>query len=201
MQKVIIFTVLVLLAGCTTNRVSKADLNQVVLADGLNFQLLPPVSFGDSLHLTQIAEISSDKGQHELLFVLQIENNEMTVVGLLPNGTRVFSIFYDGILIKSEGYSQLIEKLEPKYLIADIQISLWPLAVLQTRWLSNQPCFIKQDCNLKDLTKSAESKSRKIIFGGDELVNINYQNTQQGLQIINFFNRRRGYQINLESTE
>lgn len=189
-------------AGCTSSRVTNNNKHSVELGAGLIFDLLQPASYGQSLSLTQVAEISSEQGQHELIFVLQIQANEMIVIGLLPNGTRVFSITYDGKQLKSEGYDQLIEKVDPKYLIADIQISLWPIRTLRQQWLSNQACYDNGECRIFEKASEVNDSNQRMIMVGDQkLVSVSFSSVIGGADTIVLKHLERGYQISLESTE
>jgi len=48
------------------------------------------------------------------------------MVGLTPTGTRLFTIIMHNGIIQADGLSALVEKIQPQYLLADLQISLWP---------------------------------------------------------------------------
>jgi uncharacterized protein DUF3261 len=202
MQKIILILVVTLmLFGCTATRVATSHKHSVALGSDLNFDLLQPASFGQSLSLTQVAEISAEQGQHELVFVLQIQANEMTVIGLLPNGTRVFTILYDGVQIKSEGYNELIEKLDPKFLIADIQISLWPLQTLKEQWLSRQPCYQDGNCFMTEKVHSDNGTKERVISAAEKiLVSVQSSQSETNRKVIVFNHLERGYLITLEST-
>ncbi len=201
MQKIVLLlSVVISLFGCTSQRLIDLSETEVELGQGVVFDLLQPASLGRELNVTQIAAIESSHGNHELIFVLQVQSNEMTVVGLLPSGTRVFSLVYDGKLIKSEGYSQLIEKLDPKYLIADIQLSLWSVALLKQHWLTKQSCFKTKKCDLLEHTEQND-KRRELVYGQDTLLEISYKQSDSNAEIIRLVNPKRGYQIQLEATE
>lgn len=203
MQKLVTILVLLLtLAGCASTQVVKLEKQAVELGAGLNFKLLEPSSYGKPLSLTQVAEITANQEQHELIFVLQIQANEMTVIGLLPNGVRIFSIYYDGHQIRSEGFSGLLEKLDPKYLIADIQISLWPLKTLKQQWLSRQVCYLRQQCLISESTLAIDgSRLRTIMIGDKKLVSVQFSPTAIKPETIVLSHLERGYQITLEATE
>ncbi len=203
MQKLIaIFILQVTLIGCTSTQITHLNKHTVELGGGLSFELLQPESYGQALSLTQVAEISSKQGNHELLFVLQIDANEMSVIGLLPNGTRVFTIFYDGTQLKSEGYDALIEKVDPKYLIADIQVSLWPLESLKQGWLFHQSCHSTGRCKIVETVDNHDgSRQRAVVYGEQTILTVQYSAATAQPETVVLNHLERGYQITLESAE
>ena len=92
----------------------------------LYFQLQSPASFGKHYTATQLATINYQDQKHELLFQLEIDPQRLVLVGLTPSGTRLFTIINDHKGIQSEGFKAVVEKVKPEYLLADIQIALWP---------------------------------------------------------------------------
>lgn len=199
MQKIILFfTGLILLSGCLSTRSSIGLQNVVSLAPELDFVLFHPQTFQQSITMTQLAEIKTSESTHEIMFVLEIEPTHMTIVGLLPSGTRIFSINYDGTKIVSEGYNQLLEKLNPKYLLADVQLSLWPAEKLIQSWFVKQACAIKKICQFNVADATGE---RTISMAGKPLITINYGVGQQIERDVRFDNYLRDYQIALQSVE
>ncbi|WP_196139445.1 DUF3261 domain-containing protein [Aliikangiella sp. G2MR2-5] len=144
---------------------------RVEIAKGINFPLLAPHSFGDSVALTQLAKVNYEKDSGEqLLFRIEISPEKMTVAGLTLSGTRLFAIEYDGSKIISEGLAAILDKIKPQYLLADIQISLWPSKVL-LKHFDEQICVSKENCLF-----SVDSKSgaRELYQNNKHLFTVNY---------------------------
>ena len=195
MQKIILLWIIVLMTGCQSIRVFEAEQQVVDLGQGVFFPLFEPASYGRSVTFTQLAEIQSKQGNHELIFVVQILPTAITIVGLLPNGTRVFSAIYDGETVKSKGYSQLVENLNPKYLIADLQLSLWPHAELMEQWFTKQACYASNRCEFQQTPSGLE---RSIVVEGKKLITIQYSAEIESTKTIQLDNSLRGYKILLE---
>ncbi len=183
------------LTGCITQQV---DTNGVQIAKGIDIKLMSPQSFAKSISLTQLAQFTVGEEKHELLFQTEITQDKIVIVGLMPSGTRLFSLVYDGVNIESEGYSQLIEKIKPKYLLADMQMSLWPIKKLRAHLNATSSCFISDICFIEE---SADGLIRKLTNQGNEIISIEYQNKVSYQGKLKFVHNFRGYQIELTTLD
>lgn len=179
------------ITGCASKQLNK---NRIDIAKNVDVELLSPQSFGEEISLSQLAEFSVGENQHELLFQTEITNDKVVVVGLMPSGVRLFSIIYDGTEIISEGYSSLIEKIKPGYLLADMQLSLWPIDAIRNRFENSSKCFKANRCSIKGSTKE---RYRKIEIEGKEIVSIHYKRGKLYRDEIHFHHKVRDYSIKL----
>src|SRR5688500_13189111 len=114
---------------------------QVRIAEDLVFDLLHPASFGANLVLTQAASIEFGSELHELLFYTEISADNISLVGTLPDGTRLFSITYDGNTIQGDGNQDLLGRITPEYFLADLQLAQWPFAEVANALATANSCF------------------------------------------------------------
>jgi len=199
MQRIIFqIVLLLLLAACASQDIRQSKSHSVLLSENITFDLLAPDSFGKDLDLVQIAQIETDGNNFELLFYLEISKGVITILAVLPNGTRIFSIVYDGVTIKSEGYSQIVEKLKPRYLLADLQLSLWPIEVLKAKWLDHIECYNKGMC---EILVSLKGTKRRLVDGEQDIITINYSARLPEIGQLNYTHHQRNYTIKLETVE
>lgn len=106
--------------------------------------LLAPSSLGRSVDALQV--VHGAHGGQELSFqcVVAVEPQQLTMVGLSAQGQRVFSLRYDGATLETESTVLAPPGLDPRRVLLDLQLALWPLAVLQqsfagTPWELGEP--------------------------------------------------------------
>ena len=129
------FVILWVMAACTQDVVP--PVKQVNIARNLKFSLLPPESFGQSLSVLQSLEMQYKGKTQQLLAQLEITPKKMTFVGLSPMGNRLFTVLWTGQNFSDEHLLNNIKDewpvpFEPKRILADVQLALWPNIPTQT---------------------------------------------------------------------
>ncbi len=171
---------------------------QIEVSSGITFDLLPPQSWGGNLVMTQLAEIDFSGEQQEMIFVTEISATMITMVGLMSNGTRLFSLQYDGENITSDGYQPLLRHMQPAYLLAEFQLSQWPLELIVERLLVSSTCVATGTCTL---TETDDQLQRVLRQGGRDVVTISYGGVPRLENSITLSNPTRGYTIHLTTLE
>jgi hypothetical protein len=125
----------VLLSACSVLRVQHAPPSP---------PLLPPASLGRSVEALQV--IHGAHGAQELAFqcVVEVRPQLLTVIGLSAQGQRVFSLRHDGEKLESESTAAAPAGLDPRRVLVDLQLALWPIAALKqsfagTGWELSEP--------------------------------------------------------------
>jgi len=199
MQRLIILLIIASsLFSCSAIKSTVVSGDLINLANDVTFKLMQPRTFGGNIGFTQIAEISSNGSVYELIFQTQIKGNTITVVGLLPSGTRVFFIEYDGMTIKSEGYPDVLEGIKPKHLLADLQLTLWPYQTIVSQGFSNPICNKIIKCSFFDKENEKGIYLRTLKVAHKNVIEIRYDNSKMTFSQIDFQHLSRKYQIKLE---
>ena len=125
----IAFVIFLVMTACTQNVVP--PVKQVNIASNLEFSLLPPESFGQSLSVLQSLELQYKGKTKQLLAQLEITPKKITFVGLSPMGNRLFTVLWAGQNFSDEHLLKNIRDewplpFEPKRILADVQLALWP---------------------------------------------------------------------------
>lgn len=109
---------------------------------------IPPILDGAALggvrEANQVVRAAFADRELTLLCAVQVEGSGVRVVGVDALGRRVFTVTYDGKEVVADASSMVPEKFAPQYLLADLELALWPLAALQaayagTEWAVSQP--------------------------------------------------------------
>ncbi|QQX79893.1 DUF3261 domain-containing protein [Shewanella sp. KX20019] len=123
---------LTLLAGCsqTLQRQTCVELPSSVsyclapLSDASQDAGNKPESFTDR-SMTQKTILKTQSSQHELLTQLELDPQQLTLVGLAPLGQPLFTLTYDGEKLISEQSSLLGDQFKAEYLLAIMQLIYW----------------------------------------------------------------------------
>ncbi len=196
MQQLSLLIILcLLLMGCASRA---PDQQAVMLSNEIQFNLLPPLSFGKKITLTQVATIRANKQHHELIFQLEIADNIMTVVAFQSTGIKLFTVLYDGQTIKSHGNAAILKNIKPQYLLADIQLSLWPVEVLKTLWFNQLDCYKQSKCQF---IESENQRQRRLLIENNAIVTIEFDRAPPKRYKSEYFHHQRNYRIQLETIE
>ena len=185
---------LLVLSACA----STATTDQVRIANAIVFNLLPPASFGESVLLTQAATIEFGSGEADLVFYTAISPAGISIVGALPNGTRLFNISYDGQTIASDGPQELLSSITPEYFLADLQFSQWPLEQVESSLAAANPCFANGSCILSETTDHLQ---RNLTRDGLAVISIQYDAVPHYRNSTSYIHHERGYRLQVETLE
>lgn len=181
--------ILILCSYCffliSCNSSYRTDEQRVALAGGIYFHLIPQIPFENGLQLSQSASVTYQDQSHDLIFQTEILNDRLTMVGLTPTGTRLFTILLQQGQIDANGLSAMVDKIKPQYLLADLQLSLWPVNEVA---LALDGAEVIQTSALK----------RTIVRDGEAIVTIEYSETPAYHGRIHFRHHLRGYSLQIE---
>lgn len=112
-----------LVSACTTPMDLARD---VPIATGATFDLLPPSALGRSVALEQTVEARTEGRSDSMDCVLEVDPEELRLVGLMPFGAVAFTVLLDasGVHVDIPFGGRL--PADPRRILADIQLSLWP---------------------------------------------------------------------------
>lgn len=174
--------ILLLLTGCLSKY--QNTIEHVSVADNVNYTLLPTIPFSNGLTLTQSATVTYQDESHDLIFHTEITNRQLTMVGLSPTGTRLFTIVMQEGSVNAEGFSSLLDSIKAEYLLADLQLSLWPQDQL------NQ--------NLSGaVVKEPRPLTRNVVQANNTIITVHYSEAEYYKGDIQFTHHQRGYNLSL----
>ncbi|MDM3869847.1 DUF3261 domain-containing protein [Porticoccus sp. W117] len=76
--------------------------------------------------------------RHEMLCVLEVNSDTLSLAALSPQGIKLFALQYDGDTVQQNRSRWVPEQLQPVQVLNDIQLALWPaekiIARLPSDW-------------------------------------------------------------------
>ena len=181
---VLAIIILFALFACTQNTESVKPLK---IARDVEFSLLPPESFGQSLSLLQSLEINYKGENRQLLAQLEINSNKITLVGLSPLGNRLFTVLWTGESLSEEYLAEWPFPFSPKHILADVQLALW--------------LKIPQQDGFKIREIQSPQLRREILRNEEIVMRISYETRPfwQGEILIQHL--ERGYQLSIQTLQ
>lgn len=182
MRNIVILLLCISIWGCNPSYISEQP--RVQIAQDVQFQLIHKLPFEQGLQLLQSAQIDFQDQSRDLLFQTEVRDNRLIMVGLTPTGTRLFSIEMNQDQIVANGLPSNVE-LKPQYLLADMQLSLWP-AELVSQALSGAEVH------------HSNPLERIISHNQQPIIVIRYTQPVYYRGNIEFQHLERGYRLNIE---
>lgn len=96
------------------------------------FEPLGPGSLDRPTPIRQLVTVEIEGRDHTLQTVLNRGRSELTLVGLTSVGQRVFTMSWDGREATLRSRLTELDRLDPLWMLTDIQLAYWPLAPLRT---------------------------------------------------------------------
>ena len=96
--------------------------------------LLPPSSLGVPHQAQQILRFAFGAHEASLRCVVQATPQRIEMVALTALGQRAMTVSWDGHDWEVETAPLVPKEMRPEWLLADLQLALWPLATLQAAY-------------------------------------------------------------------
>lgn len=188
-----------LLPGCQpplTHKRSVERVGAVEIAKDAYFQILP-LSVSEmegSFNQTVTGVFRGDR--QTFLSQVEIDSQEMTMVGMATFGARIYTLNFEGETLTFATIPQLSSKLLPENLLADFQLANWPLEPIREQFEKSEPKTYWLTAPRK--LEIEESPGRRTIsFGGLKVIDILYQEGEDGTREIEFKNLDRDYTLHI----
>ena len=186
--KSIYLLLIIFLVSCSTESIKQLDELPTVFLDGkLEMQLLPPMSTDMPISLTQSVLIKHNNQQHQFISKLEISDKSFKMVGVTPIGLKLFSIYSNGNSFVFETNQIAGSDLNIKYLLADLQLTYWPVEKLNQRLLASS-AVIKSD-----------GHSRQLLRNNEIIIDIQFNNKSRWEKQINFKHLKRNYTVHIQT--
>jgi hypothetical protein len=131
------------------------DGNQAVL-----MPMAPPV--GPSRRVVQQITALWPDHTETLLCVLELDKQHIAMAGLTNDGVSLFNLTYDGKTIISDKSPLLPDSVAPEFILSDLQLAYWPVAVLQ------------ESLRASSWRLEADRTHRRLYYQGNKTVEVNY---------------------------
>lgn len=88
---------------------------------------------GPPRRIVQQINAAWDDREESLLAVLELDAKHIAMAGLSNDGLSLFNLTYDGNTVVFDKNPLLPESFNPEFIITDLQLVYWPIAVLQKK--------------------------------------------------------------------
>ncbi|MFA5919860.1 MAG: DUF3261 domain-containing protein [Methylococcaceae bacterium] len=109
----------------------------------------------------QITALWPDR-KETLLCVLELDKQRIAMAGLSNDGLSLFNLTYDGRAIVSDKSPLLPDSVAPEFILSDLQLAYWPVAVLQ------------ESLRASSWRLEADRTHRRLYYQGNKTVEVNY---------------------------
>lgn len=178
-RRLIIFLLLALLSGCAV-----FDNPEISDQSGA-MPIAPPVGPARRI-VQQITAVWAGK-QETLVCVLELDAQHIAMAGLSNEGLSLFNLVYDGNKLGLDKSPLLPDAVTPEFIITDVQLAYWPVAVLEK--IFTAPWRLKADQN-----------QRRLYYEKENRIVVNYlssnANWPRDVELINY---RYNYQLHIKT--
>jgi uncharacterized protein DUF3261 len=149
-----------------------------------HYPLLPPSGYGGTLVMEQLLD-GWAKGEHfQLHSQLEIDAQQILVVGFTAFQTKAFTLQYDGHAVTFENFTDRQMPFSPAMIISDIQKILWPTLPNQDRW---------------SVEDDVLAGVRLVSFAGQVVTHIQYHGRSPLDGEVELVDLRYGYQLRIRT--
>jgi len=177
----------ILILGCSTVDV-RSDVDRIEIANAV-FLTLPGVAdLTENMDATQVLVAEYDDRSYSFQVQLEFRPGTMTMAAVTLWGGTLFSISYDGAVLRTQGLLET-QDLNPEYLLADVLLTYWdPERV--NEWLEGGV-----------LEVSRNSVQRTVSRGGEAVVEISHEEEDPWVGRTHFTHLERGYALDIRTVE
>lgn len=125
--------------------------------------LLAPATLQQSIQLNQTLQSNYRDEQYQLVIAAKVTAQNLIMIGLSPEGQRLFTLNYDGITLHQNNLPAIAEKLNSERILHLFQLSYWPRKILQSTY--------GEDYQIID-----KFNQRRLMHNGSEIITIDYAN-------------------------
>ncbi len=181
-----VFVVLVL-SGCSfISGIVQQQIGDLITKDVL---LLDANSYGETVAISQRVNVSIASNTFSLIQQVEIDNDEIRLVGVTHFGSPFFTLRYSAGRVDSTKLEQLPEAFRPELVLRDFQFAFWDVGVLQQAY--QEAGYLVVESELK----------RKLQKSGEDVMTVIYQNTNPLNGRVELINHGFGYQIVFETLD
>ena len=147
-------SICLLITGCAV--LTKPE----VIKQPVLMPMAPPI--GPSRRIVQQITAQWPNRNEILLCVLELDKQRIAMAGLTNDGVSLFNLTYDGKTIVSDKSPLLPDSLAPEFMITDLQLVYWPVAILQNSLRSSA------------WRLEVDPGHRRLYYRGTKAIEVNY---------------------------
>jgi hypothetical protein len=147
-----------------------------------SYPLQTPGSYGGTFSGQQLLEGEYKGRRIQLQTYVEIDANQMVIVGLTPWQTRAFTIQYDGQQLDFDDLTHRDLPFPPALILSDVQQVLWPALPDTAQW------------RVED---EVQPRQRRVYFQDQLVTRVQYDGPSALPHHVTLWNFRYGYQLKI----
>ena len=173
--------------GCGTVTMH-STVERVEIASAVYLTLPKPEEITQSFDATQLLVANYDEQSYSFQAQLEVRPGKITIVGIAMWGGTLFSITYDGSILRTEGMVDQ-QGVNPEYLLADVLLMTW------------DPDWLRPRLQGATLEISEGNDSRTVSRDGEPVIEISYETPAARTGRTQFKHVERGYVLDIRTAE
>lgn len=163
----LLFPLLLVLAGC-----AQTPSDNLAWLDKTQKYSLPSFHCEKLTEKQQLLTFHADEKQLNLIVLTSCDKDRLTVLGLLPTGTRVFTLNKEGDKVTSETNLPFVSSVNPNQILSDMALSSFSVGDLTS--VMPNGYRIRQEGNKRIIVNSEGDIVEEIVYlDGLKLMQIN----------------------------
>jgi len=156
-HRLIVCAVALLLCAC-----AQQPHSSVSIAGGNVWPLLTPAQLDAPAQALQAVEVRAGDHAAAFLFFLEADAVRLTLVSTTPDGTELFRLVQSGENIEQRTAPFLPKKMQPRAVLADLQMAFAPLDIVQ-RNLSATDIVVSERTDNVGRTRTYQQKNKQLV--------------------------------------
>jgi hypothetical protein len=148
----------------------------------MSYPLQTPGSYGGTFFGQHLLEGAYAGRRIQLQTYVEIDADQMVIVGLTPWQTRAFTIRYDGQQLNFENFTHRKMPFPPSLILSDVQQVLWP------RLPNTAPWHVEDDLH---------PRQRRVYFRHQLITRIQYAGPPASPHTVTLRSVRYGYELHI----
>ncbi len=176
------------------------QVGRVEIANDAYFELLPLSESEMNGSFSQTVTMVFRQDRQTFLSQVEIDPQQMTMVGMATFGARIYTLNYEGETLTFATIPQPSSKLLPENLLADFQLTHWPLEPIREQFDRSEPQTYWFAPPRKLAIEETPGR-RTITFGDLKIIDIHYEDGDDGKKEVVFQHLERGYTLHISQFE
>jgi hypothetical protein len=149
-----------------------------------SYPLRTPSSYGGTLTAQSLLEGEYEGRRMQFQTHVEIDADQIVVLGLTPWQTRAFILRYDGQKLDFENFTHREIPFPPALILSDLQQVLWPVLPSTAQWR------VEDDLHPRE---------RRVYFRNQLITRIQYGGPSAAQSDVTLWNLPYGYQLNIRT--
>lgn len=184
----LIVAVSLLQTGCS-NFTSK-NVNTIDIARNERITLQIDNALPVNTTVTQSVTATHNGKEYEMLAIVEMKENALTMVGMSAFGAQLFSVVYADGVVAYNTSPLVLEDIEPDYMLADFLLCYWPIDILKNRL---------DDTSLQVQESWSDVNKRVLYRDSLPIIEISYEHKNPWQGRVIYHHIERDYKITIDS--